>query len=337
MLGGIMIATARTRTLRDYLREYGLTREIRPETLRQYEISVDLFDRWRASRGLPPASLDQLEELEVSAWLRDYAATVAPATVRAKKQAIMSLWRSAADDRLARDPVSRRVRRTSIPAQPVEAWTRDEVEQLLVAAATLPRWHRCGLRRSVFFDLAIRVAWDSGLRWGDLVALPVSAVRPDGWTSVTQSKTGKISTFRLSESTMEALRASLAAVPRPLVCPWPSSHETFTTQVRTLVRRAGIRPGTWKWIRRASGTDVELQEEGAGHKHLGNTRKIFEAHYADASQLHRRPPAPRELLVGVSREEIIAGTRPSKPHSPPCRPGCPPSVAPGGGPACPGS
>jgi hypothetical protein len=27
------------------------------------------------------------------------------------------------------------------------------------------RWHPCGIRRSAWWDLAIRVAWDAGLRW----------------------------------------------------------------------------------------------------------------------------------------------------------------------------
>lgn len=296
-----MVASTDTLTLREFLRGYALTREIRKETARQYEIAVDLLDRWRAARGLGRVRLDELEELEVSEWLRDYSATVAPETVRAKKQAIMALWRAAADERLADEPIARRVRRTSIPERPVEAWTHDEVEQLLATAARLPRWHKCGLRRSAWWDLAIRVAWDSGLRWGDLVRLPVSAVRTDGWVSLTQSKTRRVSTFRLAESTLAALRASLEACPRDLVVPWPAGHETFTEQTRLLVAKAGIRPGTWKWIRRGSGTDVELQAEGSGHLHLGNTRRVFEQHYADAAQLHRRPPAPRELIVGVNR------------------------------------
>lgn len=285
-------------TLGEFARQtYSVTRPIRQETARQYEIAADLLERW-AGR---PVRLDELDERSVSEWLRDYSARVAPSTVRAKKQAVMTLWRAAADEGLASEPVARRVRRTSVPEKPVEAWTKAEVEQLLEAAAGLPRYHACGLRRSVWFDLAIRVAWDSGLRWGDQIALPVSAVHPDGWVSVTQSKTHKVATFRLSRSTMAALHASLEQAPRPLVMPWPGSHETFNAQVRRLVKRAGVRPGTWKWIRRASGTDVELQEEGAGHLHLGNTRKVFEAHYADATQLHRRPPPPRELVVGVER------------------------------------
>lgn len=293
-----MFRRSQPETLGEFARQtYSVTRPIRQETARQYEIAADLLERW-AGR---PVRLDELDERSVSEWLRDYSAKVAPSTVRAKKQAVMTLWRAAADEGLASEPVARRVRRTSVPEKPVEAWTKAEVEQLLEAAATIPRYHACGLRRSTWFDLAIRVAWDSGLRWGDQIRLPVSAIHPDGWVSITQSKTQKVATFRLSSSTMEALRKSLEQAPRSLVMPWPGSHETFNAQVRRLVKRAKIRQGTWKWIRRASGTDVELQEEGSGHKHLGNTRKVFEAHYADATQLGRRPPSPRELIVGVNR------------------------------------
>ena len=41
------------------------------------------------------------------------------------------------------------------------------------------------------------------------IAFPVAAIRPDGFASWTQSKTGRVVTFRLSEPTMAALRASL--------------------------------------------------------------------------------------------------------------------------------
>lgn len=282
-------------TVGEYARHgYSLLRDVKPGTLRQYVIAADLLERW-AGR---PVRLDELDERSVSEWLRDYSAQVKPDTVRSKKAQILALWRAAADDGLAEEPSARRVRRVRVPDKVVEAWTREEVEQLLAAAARLPRRHRCGLRRSAWFDLAIRVAWDSGLRWGDLVALRVDAVRPDG-TTVVQSKTGKTVTFRLSRGTLEALAATLEACPRTLVCPWPASHETFNDQVRTLVAKAGIRAGTWKWIRRGSGSDVEAQADGAGHRHLGNTRAVFEASYADDAIIGRRTPAPRELLVAA--------------------------------------
>jgi len=198
---------------------------------------------------------------------------------------------------LASEPTARRVRRVRVPELVPTAWTKTEVEQLLATVAGLPRRHRCGLRRSVWWDLAVRVAWDSGLRWGDLVALRVDQIGPDGTVSLTQSKTAKVSTFRLSPTTLEVLRATLAACPRDLVCPWPASGETFRDQFGLIVQKAGIRAGTWKWIRRGSGSDVEQQLPGAGHRHLGNTRAVFDRSYADPKIIGRTTPAPRELLV----------------------------------------
>lgn len=290
-----MFRKAGPETLGEYARTgYSLLRDVRAGTLRQYVIVADLVERW-AGR---PVRLDELDERSVSEWLRDYAATVKPHTVRSKKNQLLALWRAAADDGLCEEPSGRRVRRVRCPELVVDAWTREEVEQLLRTAATLPRPHRCGLSRAAWFDLAIRVAWDSGLRWGDLIALRADAVRPDG-TTVIQSKTGKAVTFRLSPTTLEALAATLEACPRTLVCPWPASHETFNDQVRTLVAKAGIRTGTWRWIRRGSGTDVEAQADGTGHLHLGNTRVVFEQSYLSPAILGRRTPAPRELLVAA--------------------------------------
>lgn len=304
-----MFRRAGAQTLGQYARlDYSLTRDIRPGTLRQYVIVADLVERW-AGR---PVLLEELDERSVSEWLRDYSATVSPATVRGKKAMLLALWRAAADDGLALEPLGRRVRRVRVPERVVTAWTKAEVEQLLAAAAALPRRHRCGLRRSQWWDLAIRVAWDSGLRWGDLVRLTVASVGPDGACTVVQSKTGRQAVFRLSAGTLEALRASLTACPRTLVCPWPASGETFRAQVDRLVARAGVRPGTWKWIRRGSGTDVELQAPGLGHRHLGNSPSVFRASYEDLAVTGSGVPGPRELLARALDQNCqpLAGARP---------------------------
>jgi integrase len=286
-----MIRRTRPKTLREYLAEYQLSRDLRSGTVRQYRIAVSLLDRWAGHA----VRLDELDERLASEWLAAYAETAAPHTVRAKKQSVLSLWRAASDEGLCDEPRARRVRRVRLPELVVVAWTRDEVEQLLAAAATLPRWHRCGLRRAAWWDLAIRVAWDSGIRWGDLVALRVDQIGPDGAGTLSQSKTRKVSSFRLSPSTLAALRSSLEACPRRLVCPWPTSPETFRDQMTRLVAKAGVRPGTWKWIRRGSGTDVELQARGLGHRHLGNTPAVFRASYEDQTLTGTGIPSPREL------------------------------------------
>jgi hypothetical protein len=69
-------------------------------------------------------------------------------------------------------------------------------------------------------------------------------------------------------------------------------------QARILVAKAGIRAGTWKWLRRASGTDVEVQRPGAGSVHLGHApgSRVFAESYADAEILGRQIPTPRPLV-----------------------------------------
>lgn len=281
-------------TLGEYARTgYSLVRDVKPGTLRQYVIVADLVERW-AGR---PVMLDELDERSASEWLRDYAATVKPHTVRGKKSMLLALWRAAADDGLASEPSARRVRRVRLPALVPIAWTKAEVEKLLMCVHRIQRKHRCGLSRAAWWDLAIRVAWDSGMRWGDIVALRVDAIADDGTCTLTQSKTGKVCTFRLSATTMEAMRETLTTCPRALVCPWPASGETFRDQFSLIVSKSGIRSGTWKWIRRGSGTDVEMQLPGVGHLHLGNTRAVFDRSYGDPTQIGRRVPCPRELLV----------------------------------------
>ncbi len=284
------------RTLGEYARDYGLLHDVRPETLRQYRMAADLYERWAGG----PIPLQELDTQSVSAWLRDYATSVRPYTVRSKKTQVLSLWRAAADEGLC-EPPGRRIRSVRCARPVVQAWTLEEVETLLATCKRLPRWHQCGLRRSVWWDLAVRFAWDSGLRWGDQIAFPVSAIRPDGFASWSQSKTGRVITLKLSPDTIAALSASLAACPRDLVTPWPASRETFLDQIDRLVLKSGVRPGTWKWLRRASATDCELQQDGAATAQLGHasgSRIAYES-YVDPAIVARRRAFPRPLAVDL--------------------------------------
>jgi integrase len=292
-----MYCKAGPATLSAYAANYNLLRDVRPETVRQYEITARLFEAWAGH----PVQLVELDEGSVSAWLRDYAASgVVPETVRSKKVGLLALWRAAADEGLC-EPPTRRIRSVRVPYKAPTCWTWEEVSALLTACQGLQRWHKTGLRRSAWFDLAIRMAWDTGLRQGDQWRLPVADIRPDGGVSLVQSKTGRPVVCQLSPSTVEALRVSLELAPRQLVTPWLSSHETFDDQFKRLVQKAGIRPGTWKWLRRASATDVELQRPGAASAHLGHVpgSRIAERSYIDPAQFSRTATTPRELVVAA--------------------------------------
>lgn len=292
-----MYRQAGPQTVSEYAANYNLLRDVKAETIRQYTITARLFETWAGG----PVQLRDLDEQSVSAWLRDYAATgVEPETVRSKKVGLLALWRAAADDGLC-EPPTRRIRSVRCPYKPPTCWTWEEVSTLLSACQELKRWHKTGLRRSAWFDLAIRISWDTGLRQGDQWRLPVSDVRPDGRVNLVQSKTGRPVACQLAPSTIEALCLSLELAPRQLVTPWLSSHETFDDQFKRLVTRAGIRPGTWKWLRRASATDVELQRPGAASVHLGHVpgSRIAERSYIDPAHFSGSAIAPRELASYV--------------------------------------
>lgn len=295
-----MYRRAGPETLGAYVAQYALFHDCRPETMRQYEVSVALFERWAGG----PVRLDELDAESVSAWLRDYAASgVSQATVRSKRSHVLIMWRAAADDGLCELP-RRRVRPVRVPWAAPEAWTRQEVQRLLEACDSLVRWHPCGLRRSTWWRLAVMVAWDSGLRRGDLWALRVDSVPLAGGPfKVRQSKTGTSVVCELSPATLELLRESLVQAPRSHVCPWPSSRETFESQFRRIVRAAGIRAGTWKWLRRGSGTDCELQREGAASEQLGHRpgSPIARLSYVDPAILAAGRPAIRPRPLCESR------------------------------------
>lgn len=287
-------------TLGQYLQhDYALYRDCKPETLRQYSISVKLFERW-ATGGDAGVPLEQLDAASVSAWLRDYAATgVSPVTVRSKRNHVMVLWMAASDDGYC-DLPTRRVRPVRVPVLPVTAWTRDEVDRIVATCGRLKRWHPCGISRAEWWALAVRIAYDSGLRWEDQVRrLRLDMILPDGTIAFGQGKVGRVVVRRLSEGTMDALARSMHGRPRDMATPWPYSHETFGEQFKRIVRLAGVRLGTWKWLRRTGATDVEMQQEGAATAHLGHRpgSTVARASYIDAAQVAAvRPPiSPRPL------------------------------------------
>lgn len=292
-------SAAQPMSVSEYVALYATTREIDPDTVAQYQITAGRLEAWAGG----PVMLADLSELLLSAWLRDYAGSgVKPATVRAKRTQLLALWRAAADEYLC-DPPTRRVRTARVPWEPRDCWSIDEVNALVRAAAGLRRSPGGAMPRSEWFDLAIRVAWDTGLRWGDQMRLRVDDIHGNT-VIVSQRKTRRPVCGRLSPSTLAILRESLRRFPRDLVTPWPASRETFGAQVRRLVARAGIRRGTWRWLRRGSATDVEIQEPGKGFaaRHLGHApgSRIAELHYINPVIVAAHTPivSPRELAVG---------------------------------------
>jgi len=287
-----------TPTLGQWARDYGLLRPVEANTLHQLRVVADLYERWAGG----PVRVDELDEQSVAMWLRELAKTRAPATVRSKRSQILVLWRAAAEERLCEGP-SRRIRVAPVPFRNPTAWTVAEVEAIQDAAAGISGRHACGLPRATLFVLAIRLAWATGLRWGDLVRLEVSDIQPCGTVAVTQHKTRRVVVRHVDAETMRLLAESLRICPRRLAVPWPASGETFRQQFRRIVRRAGVRPGTWKWLRRAGVTDAEARRPGAGAEHAGHApgSPVTARHYLDRTLLGLEQAGPAVLRPAAVR------------------------------------
>lgn len=233
---------------------------------------------------------DTLTEENANGFLAAQA-DKSPFTIRSYRSDILTLWNSAADCNLVPYPVMRRVRLPRIPELIVDCYTIDETRLLLAAANKLVGRYRWGVRKRDYWNAAIRLAWDSGLRRGDAIAFRRDSLRPDGVVLVLQSKTQKVVPAKLRATTVAALQ--LLPGTRPLR--WCTDVTYFTRHFKRIIVNSGVNRGTFKWLRRASGSYVEMQLPGAGYKHLGQSgQQVFSKHY-DAKLGSHNLPQPPEL------------------------------------------
>jgi hypothetical protein len=159
-----------------------------------------------------------------------------------------------------------------------EAWTPDEVRQLVSTAAAMFN----GKDREWWVSL-IDAAYSSGFNWCDLSRIAVEDVGPDGVLKTHRSKTGKRAVVYVPRRCVEWAGSGL-------VWKWPHSAEWFRRRFASIVKRAGL-VGTFKRLRKTAGNAVEDQWPGHGHEYLANSRSVFEAHYQKrADGLTIRPP-----------------------------------------------
>lgn len=204
--------------------------------------------------------------------------TGSPWTVAKWRQDILTLWAAAADDDLCEYPRRRRICKPKRDAPSVECYTPDEVRALVEAAGRLHRCYENGVAKGHYWAALIRFAWDTGLRRGDCWLFERSSLQADGTFRQTQHKTGKPIRRMLRPKTVVAVDKIHSDLPRPLE--WPLGNEwSFGYQFQRIVAAAGLVRGTFKWLRRAAGSEVEAAHPGAGHRALGNTAQVFNTHY----------------------------------------------------------
>lgn len=237
---------------------------------------------------------DHLNEATVNgyvAWLR--ANGRADSYRRSRLTYLMLLWRDLADDGEIPPPKRKKLTRVRVADRITRTMTIDQVRQLLPVADGLDGRYSHGIARAGFWGSYIRAAWDSGLRGCDLLRLRTDCITPLGAVVIVQNKTGKRLWGQLRTGTLALLRSTMPPN-RALAWPLWASQEMFRREAKAIFEAAGLSQFSLSYIRSAAGTAVE-RTTGDGHEFLGNTRKVFEEHYLDETQLEPHGRMPPEL------------------------------------------
>lgn len=213
------------------------------------------------------------------------------ATRKTRRSALMCVWRYAYESRLTDEPP--RCKRVRLPQQTPDAWTVEEVRQLIAAAGAMRgRFRLTRIERAPYMQSLFLSLYSTGLRLGDMLCLTRDAVHPDGHFTIVQSKTRRQVRRYLYPQAVRLLDQTGAA-DRELCWPLWARREQLFSLIRGIVRDVmpPSRRGTSKWFRRSAGTHyaIEHGEIEASrlldHRDAATTR----GHYLDTSQMPSEP------------------------------------------------
>lgn len=270
----MLILDVLDRYIRDH--PYGVS----PGHERQLRVSIQAWQRF-AGRPLTVQDLTPDEINRYLDWMRSHRA---PDTTRTRRGNLLILWHFAYENELT-ETAPRRIRKLRPIQRFPLAWTLDELRKLIAEAAGLPGcfWHT-RIRRGPWWESLIRTAYDTSLRLGDLLRLAPGDVSDS--MVLEQHKTRRMVHVSVRPATLAVIDQTMADEPRDVIWRLWGTDETFFQHFRKLVLDAGIRRGTFRWLRRTAATQVEMMWPGRSTELLGHaSRSTTEQWYIDRSQL----------------------------------------------------
>lgn len=295
--------------LKTYLGQYLLTHEAVAKYRRALGYTIDCYSRFLTELDALPAEdetkptrapglarLADLNDKLVNRYLAHINATWSPSTVKGERARLLAIWRDAFAAELV-DLPPLRVRKVAVPEKVIDAWDESQLAKLLTRCEALRGRFKNKWRtdRRDFALALVNTAYDLAARLGDLEDLTLDDIAADGSVFWIQNKTGKEHSGVLEPETIAAIR-KIAHPDRPTVFGRALNRRYFFRWIKRLIESAGL-TGTFRWIRRSSGSLVDRDHPGWGHRHLGNTQGVFRKHY-DAKKItaqHRSRPRPPRL------------------------------------------
>lgn len=270
-------------TLHDLLQRYACAVECSP----RYVESLRRTVRKAENSGL--LELCQLSPDRVNFFLASLQ--LSPVTIGNIRRELLTLWRWAHEEGFTEVHPSR-VRRVKARAKPVVCWTRDELSRLWECAKAdqTPISSRVQLRRCDVLPAWIAIAYDSGVRFGDVLGLRGQNILR-GFLVITANKTGKQVVRQLSPVAIYEASRLVQMSPDGTLFQWCLPRRRALLMWRAFLDGHGF-GGSSKWLRRAAATAVEMQERGAATAFLQHSSPhLAIRHYLDQTQL-MAPPSP---------------------------------------------
>lgn len=271
---GRIFARRRTMLLKDFLqKDYRQLRDVSAATITTYSAAVRSLEK-HLQRD---ATLDDLTPTAINEWLTALLECTSRETAYSYRRYVLALWRGAEELELLKlGP--RRIKPIRRPARVVEGFSAADMQKLLAATK--------GMRRWLWWRVFLQIAWFSGLRLSDVLSIERKWIWPGenggGILSVVQQKTGQTISKKLPPELMREIDELVEPGQRLIVPLW-CRREAFFRSFKRLTKRAGLPPGTTKWIRRGSASEIERLASGAGPIHLGHSRgsgsQIFNQSY----------------------------------------------------------
>lgn len=261
---------------------------IEESTESQYDVAIRCYGLFLGRC----ATREDLDEKTINRWLKSLSNRLGPTTIHNRKRGITRVWNWLADQGEVEYYHPRRLRRTRMVTRPVRAWSVDNIQRLLAGARDLEGSTHCDLQDCELARALILVAFDTGLRPGDVRRLHRDSVDTVERTiTVVQNKTKNPHRAAIGTTTVDALFA-IGYCDRPMV--FPLTKATMRTLLDRLfsaaerhgfIRRTGQNLGTLRKshaTERARSESVEAAARSLGH--VSGT-KIALRHYVSADAI----------------------------------------------------
>jgi len=226
-------------TLSDFLETVYLPeRQVGRAGAAQMRVAVRQIDEFHGSQ----VELEDLEETLVRKFLASFGEKHAAATCNSRRRDILSLWQAAADEDIVRVPNRRRIPRRRQPKRAPDAFTIEEIRQILDYLETVDGEIE-GIKASDYWRSVVLAVYSTGCRISALRStLTSDCDLSQRWLLVRAEfqKNGEDQVFPLTLDAADAIGRHYSA-DRKHVWPWQFAPKHFWLTFSRYVKASGVK------------------------------------------------------------------------------------------------